>query len=219
VFHIKICGMTNVEDALTAAQAGADAVGLNFYPPSPRYISPEVARAIAQALPKGIARVGVFVNSGAEEACRLFDDTPLDTIQLHGDEPPEFILQLGNRPVIKTFHLKAGSINHVVAYLERCKNSSISPFMVMIDSQTVGLHGGTGKACDWSAARQYVDEIQSPPLILAGGLTPENVAEAIRTVRPAAVDVASGVESSPGRKDPAAVVAFVQNARGAFESI
>jgi phosphoribosylanthranilate isomerase len=216
VFHIKICGITTVEDGLAVAQAGADAVGLNFYPRSRRYISPGIAREIAQALSKGIVRAGVFVNKAAEEVCRLFDETPLDLIQLHGDEPPEFLLQLGNRPAIKTFSLKSASIQRVVEYLDRCRKLAALPCMLMIDSQTAGQYGGTGKTCDWNAAREYVAEIKSPPLILAGGLTPENVAEAIRTVRPAAVDVASGVESSPGRKDPLLVAAFVRAARVAF---
>jgi phosphoribosylanthranilate isomerase len=218
VFHIKICGITNVEDARTAAEAGADAVGLNFYPASPRYVSPETARRIAQSLPKGIVRAGVFVNAAVEEMCRLFEQVPLDVIQLHGDEPPEMIRQLGGRPAIKAFHLKSNSLQPVREYLERCRELAAMPRMVLLDSQTADLYGGTGKTCDWSTARQYIHEIQSPPLILAGGLRAENVAEAIRAVRPAAVDTASGVESGPGRKDPALVAAFVQAAKTAWKN-
>lgn len=226
VFRIKVCGITSIDDALAVARAGADAVGLNFYRRSPRYVTAEAARDILGSLPTGIVKVGLFVDTSADEVSRLFDDLRLDLIQLHGDQPPEFLAQLGGRPVMRAFrvgssvgnaHLAADTSLHFVAeYLARCRKLSASPTMVMLDALVVGEYGGTGQVANWHAAGQYVTKPGAPPLVLAGGLTTENVAAAIRAVRPAAVDVASGVESHPGRKDPAAVVAFVEAARAAF---
>ena len=216
MFRIKICGITNVDDALAVARAGADAVGLNFYARSPRYITPDVARTIVQTLPAGIVKVGLFVDTPADQVCRLFDDLQLDLIQLHGDQPPEFLAQLGNRPAMRAFRVGPEGLQPVTAYLIRCCELATLPKLVMIDSLMAGEYGGTGKVADWSVAQGYAATSDVPPLVLAGGLAPENVAEAIRTVRPAAVDVASGVESQPGRKDPVALGRFIEAARGAF---
>jgi phosphoribosylanthranilate isomerase len=216
MFRIKICGITSVDDALAVAQAGADAVGLNFYARSPRYIKPDLAREILRALPDGITKVGLFVDTPAAEVCRLFDDLPLGLIQLHGDQPPEFLTQLGTRPVMRAFRIGPKGLRHVTEYLIRCRDLGTSPALVLLDAQVAGEYGGTGKTADWTAAKQYAAEPGVPPLVLAGGLTPANVAAAIRAVRPAAVDVASGVESQPGRKDPAAVGAFLQAALAAL---
>ena len=218
MFRIKICGIASVDDALLVARAGADAIGLNFYPRSPRYISFDTARKIVAALPKEIVKVGVFVNAPPVDVCRTYGDLALDLIQLHGDESPEYLGQLGNRPVMRAFRVKPGDLHSVTEYLARCRGLQAGPKLSLIDSLVPGEYGGTGKTVDWSTARQYVAQSGLPPLVLAGGLTPENVAEAIAAVGPAAVDVASGVESSPGRKNPAAVEAFVQAARAAFEA-
>jgi phosphoribosylanthranilate isomerase len=216
MFQTKICGITSVEDALAVAQAGADAIGLNFYARSPRYVTATGAADILKALPAGISKVGLFVDTPASDVCRLFDQLRLDLIQLHGDQPPEFLPQLGQRPVMRAFRVGPEGLRPVAAYLDRCRELGNAIAMTLIDSLVVGEYGGTGMVADWSVAQAYRAEAGAPPLVLAGGLTPENVAAAIRTVRPAAVDVASGVESQPGRKDPARVEAFIQAARRAF---
>jgi phosphoribosylanthranilate isomerase len=216
MFRIKICGITNLGDARTAIQAGADAVGLNFYPASPRCITPTGARQICRVLPGEIVKVGVFVNSEAKDICQTFDELELDLIQLHGDETPEFIARLGNRLVMRAFRLGPEGLQPVFAYLEECRQLGCVPKLVLLDALSQGIYGGTGKTADWSVCAQYPGHEGVPPLILAGGLKPSNVAQAIDQVRPAGVDAAGGVESSPGRKEPAAVIAFVQAARKAF---
>jgi len=219
MFRIKICGMTNIDDALAAVRAGADAVGLNFYARSPRFVDVEVARQIAAALPAGVAKVGLFVNAPQQHVCETFDQLGLDLVQLHGDEPPEYLAGLGGRPVMRAFRLGAAGVQPVVAYLEQCRRLHNLPQMTLIDSYVAGRFGGTGQPADWVVLQQYPAESWHPPLVLAGGLTPENVAAAIHLVRPAAVDVASGVETAPGRKDPAAVEAFVQAASAALAAV
>ena len=253
MFQIKICGITNRDDAIVAAEAGADAIGLNFYPRSRRHISLDTAREIIDALPQTVVKVGLFVNASAAKVCQVYDDLQLDLIQLHGDEPPEYLAQLGGRPgdcpdfrlsengtvpfravrpVMKAFRgdcpnfrssengtVPFSTLDVVTAFLAQCAELGTAPGVVMFDSQVAGEYGGTGRTADWDTAREYASQSSLPPLVLAGGLTPDNVAEAIRFVRPAAVDVASGVESSPGRKDPAAVKAFVQAAREGWRQI
>jgi phosphoribosylanthranilate isomerase len=219
MFQIKICGIMNRDDALAAVRAGADAIGLNFYPRSPRCISLDTARQIIAALPKEIVKVGLFVNAPPLDVRQTYDDLHLDLIQLHGDEPPEYIAQLGGRPVMRAFRVGSDGLGPVIAYLARCRELQALPNLVLLDSLIPGEYGGTGKAADWSAAREYVAQSGLPPLVLAGGLTPDNVADAITAVRPAAVDVASGVESSPGRKYSIAVEDFVRAAKGAFSTI
>ena len=218
-FRIKICGVTTVDDALAVARAGADAVGLNFYPRSPRYIDVEQGRRIADALPPEVVKIGVFVNAPQGEVCRTFDRAGLDLAQIHGDEPPEFLSRLGDRPVIRAFRLGREPLPAVIDYLERCRRLACLPKMTLIDSHAKGAYGGTGTVADWSLLSAYRADDWLPPLVLAGGLRPGNVAEAIRTVRPAAVDTASGVESSPGRKSEALVKAFVEAAGEAFQSL
>jgi phosphoribosylanthranilate isomerase len=216
MFRIKICGITSVDDAITVAQAGADAVGLNFYARSPRYIGDNVAREVIRALPDGITKVGLFVDTPAADICRLFDELSLELIQLHGDQPPEFLPQLGGRPVMRAFRIGPEGLSPVMDYLACCQALGVPPALVLLDALVAGQYGGTGKTADWDVAKRYLAKPDMPPLVLAGGLTPANVAAAIRAVRPAAVDAASGVESQPGRKDPAAVGAFVQAALAAM---
>jgi len=219
MFRIKICGITNVEDALAAARAGADAVGLNFYPKSPRQIDLDTARQIVDGLPAGIIKVGVFVNATIEEVCRTFDQLGLDLIQIHGDEPPESLVQLGQRPVMRAFRLGPAGLGAAAEYLAACRRLQCLPRRTLIDAFVPGDYGGTGKTPDWAVLQGYPAEPWHPPLVLAGGLTPANVAEAIRAVRPVAVDTASGVEIGPGRKDHAQIAAFVAAARRAFDSL
>lgn len=216
MFQTKICGITSVEDALIAARAGADAIGLNFYARSPRYVAAGTAETIVRMLPGGISKVGLFVDTPADDICRLFDQLRLDLIQLHGNQPPEFVAQLAPRPVMRAFRIGRERIEPVAEYLDRCRQLEHDLELVLLDSLVAGQYGGTGTLLDWGAVQAYRAEIGATPLVLAGGLTPENVAAAIRAVGPAAVDVASGVESRPGRKDPARVEAFVQAARCAF---
>jgi phosphoribosylanthranilate isomerase len=216
MFRIKICGITNVDDAVAVALAGADAVGLNFYARSPRHIALDTARQIVAALPKKMVKVGLFVNAAPADTCRVYDSLGLNLIQLHGDEPPEFLAQLGGRPIMRAFRLGTKGLQPILEYLRRCQELTAMPSLTLLDSLIPGEYGGTGQTADWSVAKQYVAELGMPPLVLAGGLTPANVADAIRTVRPAAVDTASGVESSPGRKDLAAVASFVQAAVAAW---
>jgi len=221
MFRIKICGVTTVDDAVVVARSGADAVGLNFYPRSPRYLQPPEAGQIVDALPAGIVKVGLFVNAPAREVCKTFDGLGLDLIQLHGDEPPHFLTALGDRPVLRAFRLGPAGLEPVGRYLGQCRDRGRMPRSILIDAHVKGVYGGSGQVADWQQLTTY-RPIRSgeptPPLVLAGGLTPDNVAEAIRTVRPAGVDTASGVESSPGRKSEALVQRFVDAARAAFDN-
>ena len=215
MFHAKICGITRVEDALAAAAAGADCIGLNFYPHSKRCVSESQARQIIAALPPGVLAVGLFVNAPTADVCRLFDQLFLSAIQLHGDEPPEYLAQLGQRPVLKAFRYTVDGWSPLVAYLDRCRALNCLPRMVLVDAFQPGHYGGTGHTLDWSALTDWPQHLGELPLVLAGGLTAENVAAAIRTVRPTAIDTASGVESTPGIKDPARLQAFLSTARSA----
>ena len=218
MFRVKICGVTNVDDARVVARAGADAVGLNFYPKSPRYIPPDKAGPIVDALPAGMVKVGLFVNTDIERVCEVFDRLGLDMIQLHGDELPLHITQLVGRPVMRAFRVNDQTELHPITdYLRRCHELRSVPQMILADSLVPGVYGGTGTLADWEVLQEYPTEDYHPPLALAGGLTPQNVVAAIEAVAPAAVDVASGVESSPGQKDPAKVAAFVRAANQAFQ--
>jgi phosphoribosylanthranilate isomerase len=227
MFQIKICGITNEDDAKAAVEAGADALGLNFYPDSPRFVPPEKAVRIIEAIPDKVTKVGLFVNETADVVKKTFDTLGLDLIQLHGDETPGFLIQLGNRPVMKAFRLKSQSVTPIVTYLAKCRAGS-QPVSenrqarnlsyILIDSHIEGQYGGTGVPADWAVCAKLAQNPNIPPLVLAGGLTPDNVARAVAEVRPAAIDTASGVETSPGRKDHRLLAAFVENARRAFLS-
>ncbi len=199
---VKICGVTSARDALLAAQAGAAAVGINFFPGSPRCVSLETAEEIAASLPKGVCRVGVFVDAAREEVERLAAHLRLDAVQFHGAESPDFCRGWAQR-VIKAVRVRdRHSLAQMAAY---------PVDFILADAYVEGQLGGTGERIPPS----WLGAVASERLILAGGLTPENVAEAIRQVRPAAVDVASGVEGAPGKKDPERVRRFIANARNA----
>jgi phosphoribosylanthranilate isomerase len=285
MFKIKICGITSPEDALLAAEAGADAIGLNFYEQSPRYVTPERGAEISQALnhqfenrPDLIPTViGVFVTDrnlpgtavatalGREQAVEQRSNELWQTaltaglrgFQLHGDEPPELILDLNIAndrhgfswferwispdpifPIVRAFRCRETNLLEASDYLRRCievsdefketakkmagsdvANFPVLPSAVLLDAYAPGAYGGTGQIVDWNVVRNERDLLMGLPVILAGGLTPENVAEAIATAQPDAVDVASGVESSPGKKDPDKVRRFVDEARRAFASL
>jgi phosphoribosylanthranilate isomerase len=206
---IKICGLTTLEDALAAAEAGADLLGFNFYPPSPRFISIETCARLVSALKeRGYAGplVGVFVNAAPEQIAAVLDTCRLDLAQLHGDEPPEALARLGAR-AFKA--LRPSSPEDLQESLRRYAPYPASPAW-LVDSYRLGEYGGTGQTADWSMARRLAEQA---PILLAGGLRPENVTEAIRQVQPWGVDVASGVESAPGRKDAHKMRALVQAVR------
>lgn len=201
--RIKICGITRAEDARAAAACGADAIGLIFYRPSPRYVSPEQARAIVESLPALVTPVAVFVNpSHAEVADAIRAGAGL--LQFHGDESPEFCAGFG-RPYIKAARMKPGM--DLLEYL----SPHASARAWMLDAYHDELWGGTGGAFDWS----LVPVRAARPIILSGGLTAANVADAVRRVRPYGVDVSTGVESSKGVKDAERIAAFVAGVRNA----
>lgn len=213
MFRVKICGLTTPEDAACLAGASVDAAGLNFYSRSVRFVSHDSARQIAAALPQGVLRVGVFVNASSAEILRCVRQTPLDCVQLHGDEPPEQLVELGPTPLVKAFACTTDFLDRISRFLDAADRLGRRPDLILLDAAAQQVRGGSGQTADWSLARRYHELPGAPPLVLAGGLRAENVARAIAEVRPSAVDTASGVESSPGRKDPALVRAFAAAAR------
>ena len=199
---VKICGVTTFADALMCAEAGADFIGLNFYPKSPRYLLREAACEIVNGLHDLTRRpilVGVFVNESAATMKAVLDECRLDLAQLSGDEPDEVLQAMGERGFKAT--------RQTNACLPITNNQ-----LLLFDAHAAGQFGGTGKTADWGAAAQLASQCR---LLLAGGLTPENVGDAIRRVQPWGVDVASGVESAPGVKDPMKVKVFIHKAKHA----
>jgi phosphoribosylanthranilate isomerase len=197
--RVKICGVTTPADACLAAELGAHAIGLNFYPESPRSISPFAARNILRELPPLVSSVGIFVNWATEPVIALSQALRLSAAQLHGDETPQTVAEVAKKiPVIKALRIDKGT-----APIGLPRHRAAAAFL--LDAASPCQFGGTGVTTDWAQARTLAE---SHRIILAGGLTPENVAEAILAVRPFAVDVASGVESVPGKKDPAKMRAF-----------
>ena len=202
---VKICGITNVEDAEVAVRAGADALGFVMYRKSPRFVEPAVARAIVSGLPPFVLAIGVFVNEEAERVRGLIDECGFALAQLHGDESALYCQHLG-RPTLKAIRLKdRGAFLALAEFHGRANVRGL-----LIDAFSDQAYGGTGKTIDWALAQEAA---RSTPVILAGGLTPANVAEAISHVRPYGVDVSSGVEQSPGKKSPDKVKAFIEAAR------
>ena len=202
---VKICGITSVDDAKVAVAAGADALGFVMYRKSPRFVEPAVVKAIVAGLPPFVLPVGVFVNEELDRVRGLMDDCGLALAQLHGDETAQYCQDLG-RPVIKALRLKDRGT--FLALAEFHGRANVRGFL--IDAFSNQAYGGTGQTVDWTLAQEAA---RSTPIVLAGGLTPSNVAEAITQVRPYGVDVSSGVELSPGKKDHAKVKAFIAAAR------
>ena len=215
MFRIKICGITSPADGLVVARAGADAIGLNFYPQSPRYVTASRAELIISELPDGVCRVGLFVNAEISAVLDAADQLGLHMIQLHGDETPEYCAHLRDRRVIAALRCPDG-FGPLTNFLETCRSLDCLPEAVLIDGYQRGKYGGTGLTADWKAVAALSGQLGDVRLILAGGLVPENVSQAIHLVGPDAVDTASGVEQCPGCKDPARVQAFVAAARAAF---
>lgn len=201
--RIKICGLTRPEDARRAAGLGVDAVGLNFYPPSPRFLGLPAARAVRASVPAFVTSVAVFVNPGAEEVRRVIGEVGVDALQFHGTEPARFCEGFG-LPYLKAIAMREG-VDLAAAVGEHPAAAAW-----LLDVHDPERWGGTGRTFDWSAVRGTFER----PIVLAGGLAPENVAEAIRRVRPFAVDVCGGVESAGGVKDGAKLAAFVKGVEG-----
>lgn len=242
MFQVKICGITRVEDALMAADAGADAIGLNFFEGSPRFLSLDAAQSIVRAMRELDAAnrpqvVGVFVNGDPNHIFQALELLRLDGVQLHGDEPPQAVAALSGMSrlfalggsddgrsalnVVRAFRCRDDGLAAVAEYLCQCDTAgpqftgglSTLPHAVLLDAYTPGAYGGTGHVVDWNSVRRDRDLLLGLPVILAGGLTAENVAEAIETAQPDGVDTASGVEISPGVKDEAKTRWFVSQAK------
>jgi phosphoribosylanthranilate isomerase len=200
--RVKICGITNLADAQAAVEAGADCLGFNFYKKSPRFVSRETVSEISRQLPPFILRVGVFVNPPEDLVVSAIGDCGLTLLQFHGDEPPEFCTQFGLKSM-KVFRIRdAESLKEMANY---------PTDVYLLDAYSPEARGGTGEKFNWNLAIEA--QKFGKPIFLAGGLTPENVAEAVRKTHPFGVDVSSGVESAPGKKDHAKLKAFIAAAK------
>jgi phosphoribosylanthranilate isomerase len=213
--RVKICGVTNEADARQAAMLGADAIGINFYPGSPRCVSPEIANFILRELPPFVEAVGVFVDQPLAQLFPLLNQLGrIRMIQMHGSQRE--ICDAFPFYFIPAFQVKdAQSITGIQRYLSSCRAAGRMPSAILVDGHAPDQHGGTGRNPPWGLLRNVEWGV---PLILAGGLTPENVGEAVRAVRPYAVDVASGVEASPGQKDLEKMRRFIENVHKAARS-
>jgi phosphoribosylanthranilate isomerase len=202
---IKICGITNLDDALAAVAAGADALGFNFYKPSPRYVAPQTAREIIAKLPLSVLTVGVFVNEESPQSVRqIANEAGVTALQLHGDESPSYCRELAaDRYVIKTLAVSNDFDLQTV--------QAFDVEAIMLDTKHISLFGGTGQVFDWSIASELNNVV--PKLFLAGGLAPENIEDAIVIVRPYAVDACSALEDEPGKKNHERMRVFVEMAR------
>lgn len=196
--RVKICGITSLNDAMAAVEAGASALGFVFYEPSPRYVSPESAGEIIRQLPPFVTTVGLFVNAAADTVAEVVQQTGIDLLQFHGDEPEVFCRGF-DRPYIKAFRVRPElDVAEQIAHYPSARG-------VLLDAYRPGVPGGTGEVFDWA----LIPPELASGIILAGGLSAENVAQAIERVAPYAVDVSGGVEAAPGRKDAARINAFM----------
>ena len=204
---VKICGITNLEDALHACYSGADAVGFIIYPKSKRFIKAKEVRKITSQLPPFLTKVGVFVNEDPRDVLEILSYAHLDFAQLHGDETPQECEYIGANRVIKVFRLRTEEdVEKIRPYAGKVR-------AILLDTYDSKVYGGTGKPFNWELAIKVKEEFPEIPLILSGGLNPENVKRAVETVRPYAVDVSSGVEAEPGVKEREKVEAFVKKAK------
>ncbi|MBV9622879.1 MAG: phosphoribosylanthranilate isomerase [Acidobacteria bacterium] len=209
---IKICGIMTLQDALTAVRAGADAIGFVFHNQSPRNITPEAARAIVERLPEKTEKIGVFVNQPAERIADMADRAQLSGVQLHGDEYRDPVCTVHRRVLLSIPADRAATDGPSLrSALERMKENLIA---IMVDSGSPKRRGGTGRTFEWNQAFAWITELQRlRPVVVAGGLNPGNVQEAMRILQPWGVDVSSGVEAAPGRKDQDKIRAFVEAVR------
>lgn len=212
MFRIKICGVTRAIDAKVVSESGADAIGLNFYEKSSRYLTPDKVVEVVNAIPPGIAKVGVFVNETNDFIRRKFADCTLDYVQLHGDESPEQLSELADLPLVRAFRMKRDGVSAVARYLSRLEELKVKLSAVLCDAYAPDVFGGTGKALDTAVVSELRKNTGSLPIVLAGGLNAGNVAQAISASGADGVDTASGVESAPGAKDADMVAAFVRQA-------
>jgi phosphoribosylanthranilate isomerase len=203
---VKICGITNLDDARLSVEYGADVLGFNFYEKSPRYIAPSEAREIIKQIDPGIETIGVFVNASIDEIANVTSITTIRTVQLHGDETPKFADRL--RDVTGVYVIKALRVSTGFDP-KTALEYNVNGFL--LDTLSGKDYGGSGETFNWEIAREFKKIM--PEFFLAGGLNPQNVADAVRAVRPSALDVCSGVESTKGKKDREKVAAFVRNAR------
>lgn len=215
---VKICGIRDEAGLTSITAARPDAIGMNFFPRSPRYVAPDVAAHLVKQLPTGIEAIGVFVHATAHRAAEIggiVRCVGLHGVQFHGEESPADVVAVLQACPPGTKAIRSwtadGDWSRLPQYVQACAQAGVDIFAILMDAAAPGQYGGTGKTVDWHALRDHYDATW-PRLILAGGLKPENVADAIHTVQPWGVDVASGVESSPGVKDPDRVRAFVEAA-------
>lgn len=214
---VKICGVRDVDTADQVRALGPDAVGLNFFEKSPRCVERSVAAEISSILPAGIESVGLFVNHELNDVLDTAQQCGLSMIQLHGDEPPKFLADLKSQnssaKILRAFRVDDSGLAEVAEYLNECRSLGVCLAGCLIDARVEGEYGGTGHTAPWDLLADHYDADRWPRLIVAGGLHPGNLAEAIRVTRPFGVDVASGVESERGVKDLALVKQFIQIAR------
>jgi phosphoribosylanthranilate isomerase len=212
--RIKFCGITRVADAHAAADCGADAVGLVFHEPSSRHLSIAQARAIVEVLPPFVTPVALFVNASADTIRQTIQETGAQCAQLHGDEPPDLIAQLQPLPILKAIHIRREDLRQSLdTWREAIGRLHLTNLRALLLETATPLPGGTGLSNDWDAiadAQQQGWFANLPPLIAAGGLTPDNVAQVIRRLHPHAVDVSSGIESAPGLKSAGKMAAFAR---------
>jgi phosphoribosylanthranilate isomerase len=222
MFRVKICGITTVADAEATVAAGADCIGLNFYRASTRFVDVTQAQTILNVSRGRVLSAGVFVDALPETIAEITSRLDLDLVQLSGNDSPAMLGRLsallGDVPIMQAVRLGPNGIAAVESHFEECRRLNCLPRLILWDAYDAARFGGTGRTADWASAAQCVAGGAFPPLVLAGGLRLENVAEAIGTVHPHGVDTASGVESRPGVKDPISVKAFVAAARAAFDN-
>lgn len=213
----KICGVRDPEQAAAVAAAKPSAIGLNFFPGSVRYVSDEAAHRIVGVLPDAVSTIGVFVNEPLREVIRRVDEIGLDGVQFHGDEPPELLADFQRRCpttlLLRAFRYGPTGLVPISDYLSECDRLGVKLSGCLLDAHSASAYGGTGTPLPWEELRRALAQAVLPPVILAGGLRPENVTTALESVRPQGLDVASGVESSPGVKDPQLVAELLRGVR------
>ncbi len=219
LFKTKVCGITSVADAKACCAAGVDAIGLNFYDASPRCITVSLAVEIAAAVGNEIQLVGLFVNHSVDDVRAIHQEIGLQYVQLHGDEDPSYLRQLKDLPLIKAFRCRENETAEIVDFLAACTTLDITLQAILLDAFQSDCYGGSGQRLDWEALKNNTPSFGGYEWVLAGGVDADNVASAITVACPTAVDVASGVESSPGKKDAELVQRFVTNAIAAFDGL
>jgi phosphoribosylanthranilate isomerase len=219
LFKTKVCGITSVADAKACCAAGVDAIGLNFYDVSPRCITVSQAGEIADAVGREMQLVGLFVNHAVDEVRAIQREIDLNYVQLHGDEDPNYLRQLKDLPLIKAFRCRKNETAEIVDFIAACTTLDVTLQAILLDAFQPDRYGGSGQRLDWETLKTNIPSFGGYEWVLAGGVDADNVASAITLACPTAVDVASGVESSPGQKDVELVQRFVRNASAAFDSL